>query len=89
MKMILIDMEEINSFDEIHDIFQERLEFPEWYGRNLDALYDCLTDVTDDLYICIDHCNLLTERFPEKATAFLELLENLEEENSHIFCLFG
>jgi RNAse (barnase) inhibitor barstar len=21
--------------------------FPEWYGANLDALYDCLTDLTD------------------------------------------
>jgi RNAse (barnase) inhibitor barstar len=22
-------------------------EFPQWYGANLDALYDCLTDLTD------------------------------------------
>lgn len=23
------------------------LRFPSWYGRNLDALWDCLTDLTD------------------------------------------
>lgn len=24
----------------------EALEFPDWYGHNLDALYDCLTDLS-------------------------------------------
>nr|WP_040406371.1 barstar family protein [Amycolatopsis nigrescens] len=27
------------------DAIAEALSFPEWFGRNLDALYDCLTDL--------------------------------------------
>ena len=29
------------------DYLKEMLEFPEYYGKNLDALYDCLTDLAD------------------------------------------
>lgn len=28
------------------DAIAETLSFPEWFGRNLDALYDCLTDLS-------------------------------------------
>ena len=27
------------------------MKFPEYYGYNLDALYDCLTDITSDTAI--------------------------------------
>lgn len=33
--------------EEIYDRFAEALLFPEWFGRNLDALLDCLRDVAD------------------------------------------
>lgn len=28
------------------DAIAEALAFPDWFGRNLDALYDCLTDLS-------------------------------------------
>ncbi|MBQ2613475.1 MAG: barstar family protein [Methanobrevibacter sp.] len=28
-----------------HDYLAEVLNFPEYYGKNLDALYDCLTEI--------------------------------------------
>lgn len=28
-----------------HDYLKEVLNFPDYYGKNLDALYDCLTDI--------------------------------------------
>lgn len=28
------------------DAIASALSFPEWFGRNLDALYDCLTDLS-------------------------------------------
>ena len=33
---------------QIHNFLANQLHFPEWYGGNLDALYDCLTDLVDD-----------------------------------------
>ena len=28
-----------------HDYLKEALNFPEYYGKNLDALYDCLCEI--------------------------------------------
>ena len=28
-----------------HDYLKEALNFPDYYGKNLDALYDCLTEI--------------------------------------------
>ena len=32
---------------EIHEYIAEKMAFPEYYGHNLDALYDCLTDISE------------------------------------------
>lgn len=39
-----VDFEKIKSYFEIHEILKRDLDFPDYYGGNLDALWDCLTD---------------------------------------------
>ena len=46
MEEIIIDCTKIHTKEDLHRIFQETLSFPEWYGSNLDALYDCLTEIS-------------------------------------------
>jgi ribonuclease inhibitor len=29
----------------VHDYLMEALDLPDYYGKNLDALYDCLTEM--------------------------------------------
>lgn len=43
LKDIVIDGKDINSRDDFHDVIKKALNLPEYYGRNLDALWDCLT----------------------------------------------
>ena len=43
--LILCDFERLNSADAVYDYLQGELSFPAWFGRNLDALHDCLTDI--------------------------------------------
>ena len=43
MRTIEIDGKLIKK--EGHDYLKEVLNFPDYYGKNLDALYDCLTDI--------------------------------------------
>ncbi|MBR2189417.1 MAG: barstar family protein [Eubacterium sp.] len=52
MKTIRLDFTNLSSREEIHNLIANRLDFPDWYGANLDALYDCLTDLHDD--ICLE-----------------------------------
>ena len=45
MKEIVIDCTAIDSRESFHSIFAQALAFPAWYGKNLDALHDCLTAI--------------------------------------------
>ena len=47
MKHITLDGNLLADAAQVHDYLKEMLEFPEYYGKNLDALYDCLTDLVD------------------------------------------
>ena len=46
MKVVL-DALRLQRKDEAHKYLREALNFPEYYGGNLDALYDCLTELDD------------------------------------------
>ncbi|MCP2260832.1 Barstar, RNAse (barnase) inhibitor [Streptoalloteichus tenebrarius] len=41
-----VDASASRGKDAALDAFGRALSFPSWYGRNLDALYDCLTDLS-------------------------------------------
>ena len=47
MRNFTIDFK--SSYDKatLHECIKTGLELPEYYGRNLDALHDCLTEMTD------------------------------------------
>jgi len=44
---VIIDAERMNEKEESHKYLKECFGFPEYYGGNLDALYDCLTELDD------------------------------------------
>ncbi len=46
MKVIL-DALRLQQKEEAHKYLREALSFPEYYGENLDALHDCLTELDD------------------------------------------
>ena len=40
---VILDGNLILDREMLHDVLAEELHLPVWYGRILDALYDCLT----------------------------------------------
>jgi len=47
MKTFTIDCTNIETPEQLHTAMAQTLSFPDWYGRNLDAMYDCLTELED------------------------------------------
>lgn len=45
MKQIILDGNILSDAAKVHDYLMEMLDFPEYYGKNMDALHDCLTDL--------------------------------------------
>ncbi len=45
MKSVVLDARRMNTPAQAHLYLRERLQLPDYYGGNLDALYDCLTEM--------------------------------------------
>ena len=47
MRKITLDIEKMRSLPMLHKYLHTALALPEYYGANLDALYDCLTEIAE------------------------------------------
>jgi ribonuclease inhibitor len=43
MKQVIFDFERIGSMSDFYLIAKRELDLPEYFGNNLDALWDCIT----------------------------------------------
>jgi len=83
-KCIYIGIENARTMDDIYGIFEEALDMPEYFGRNLDALHDCLCEVSKELCIVLADSEKLSEQIP-KYKAFLRMLKDTTEENPSVY----
>ena len=84
MKEVIIDGEKINDMTDIHSVFAKELFFPEWYGGNLDALRDCLTDISEDITVTVMNREALFEKLNVRYGRFLKTLDYSEKENENL-----
>lgn len=79
-----IDLTGVSNKEELHDALQETLPLPEYYGRNLDALYDVLTSVITPMEIQLINTPSADEFPGGYIQAFLKLCHDVQEENPMI-----
>ncbi len=70
--------------DMLHDILSKALDFPEWYGRNLDALYDCLTDAGEETDLQFWNQDALESHLGSYAKALVKVVRAAAKENAGI-----
>ena len=63
MKIIVLDGRKMTDRETVHTYLKRKLELPEYYGSNLDALYDCLTEM-ENLEIQV--------KMPDETTPYFE-----------------
>lgn len=80
----LIDGAAIESRGDLHDTLARQLSLPEWYGRNLDALYDCLTDIHEDSELRLIHPEELFAHLGVYADVLQTVLRDACGENPHL-----
>lgn len=64
-----------------HESLAAALGFPAYYGHNLDALYDCLTDLPETQLV-IEDCDQAAAEMPEKWPGFLSVFSDAAKANS-------
>lgn len=82
MTEIVLDGLEIESLEAVHDRFA--LCLPAWYGRNLDALFDCLTDLEEPVTVRLLNPGALEERLGRRGRGLVRLLRRAAAENPRL-----
>ena len=72
---------EIRDLLTLHRTLAQSLAFPQWYGNNLDALYDCLTDLHEPAKITVEEPEMLRERLGGYADRLRRVLLDSADEN--------
>jgi RNAse (barnase) inhibitor barstar len=79
MKRVQLSAARWLSAAQAHGALAAALDFPEYYGKNLDALHDCLTDL-NDTQLVIEDCAAAGEKM-EKWPRFLAVFFDAAAEN--------
>ncbi len=82
MKKIIVDGKDFNSRSDLHDYLAEKIDFPIYYGNNLDALADCLSEIGEPTEIILKNEDKLIENIPHGGKGFIRVFEDAEEFNS-------
>ena len=82
MTTIKVDFSNIKYFDEVHKTLKKAFNFPDYYGENLDALWDCLDGdyCPIDAHIEIAGIRYLNDKFDGYGNKIKKIFEDLPKE---------
>lgn len=74
-----IDFSNVEHYLEMHKTIQAALDFPEYYGCNWDAFWDCLTDLLGrPIHIEIIGLEVIERKFPSASQKLVEILKEFK-----------
>lgn len=85
MRQLILDASYMTDRKTAHKYIARQLSFPEYYGHNLDALYDMLTDIPKPTTIIVNHSGLLEAQLGTSyGKLLLEVLKDSAAENNFL-----
>lgn len=77
---IILNANLMKTKGQAHKYFIEKFDLPSYYGKNLDALWDVLTERREKTHIVIQGHEKLLENLGDYGSAIIDLFEDLEHE---------
>ena len=84
MKIVRINGVDFDTEREVHDYLSEELGFPSYYGNNLSALYDCLTELSDDTRIILDISETEDDDMIDYLQRMAEVISDAVDESDYL-----
>ena len=81
MRKITLDIEKMRSLPMLHKYLHTALALPEYYGANLDALYDCLTEMSEPTELVVPNKVADEAYLGWYGQQFLQMLEDAAAAN--------
>lgn len=81
MRKIELDLKKMNSVANLHQHLFKVLDLPKYYGCNLDALHDCLTEIGEKLEIVVPAQVTEEKYLGAYGEGLLQVLQDSAEEN--------
>ena len=81
METIILDAAAMTDRAAAHAYLAERLNLPEYYGRNLDALFDLLSTREEEARLVVENASALAGNLGPYGRALLGALEDAAAEN--------
>ena len=79
IKKHTIDFTNVNYYLEMHAVIWKSLNFPDYYGCNWSAFWDCLTDmVGEKVHIEIVGLEVLRQSYADTADKMIEILQEFK-----------
>ena len=85
-KKYTVDFTHVNYYSEMHGVIWKSLDFPDYYGCNWDAFWDCLTDMYGDpIHIEIIGIEVIERKFGDAAGKMTKILKRFKHFNNDLF----
>lgn len=82
MNHFILDFSEAKTLLELHQYLKEVFHLPDYYGNNMDALWDCLSCCYNETTtIELRNLDVLRKRLEQTAQTMLEVLQDLHDED--------
>ena len=79
MDKYTVDFSKVKYYIEIHEVLKRELDFPDYYGQNWDAFWDCLTDMAGQtVRIEIVGLEVIKQKFSGEEKILLETLKEFK-----------
>ena len=81
MKIVILDAKKMLENERMHEYFAKKFDLPEYYGKNLDALFDCLCEINEPTLIKLKNENALDSAHTE---SLIKLFSEVCKENEMV-----
>ena len=87
IKKYTIDFTNVNYYLEMHAVIWKVLDFPDYYGCNWDAFWDCLSEMySDPVHIEIIGLDVIERKFDDAASMMIKILKKYKHFCDDMFC---
>lgn len=84
MNRIILNGKRMITREVTHAYLKRKFSFPDYYGRNLDALWDLLSTTAEETEIVIVNAHRVPEKLGKYGYSLLKVFDDLGEETRRV-----